>query len=96
MSVENIGTDPELSAMEKETTITAPNDTDWARIHSEIPTIIKWVYSIGESEIENTRRVEGQIVAVTAKIPKGVIKLQGKARKSDTHSQMVSYGGELE
>jgi hypothetical protein len=89
-----VGTDPELAAMEKETTLTIPNDTDTARIHSDVPTTIKWVLSVSESEIENYRTLEGQIVAVTATIPKGILKFQGKARKSDTHSQMVSYGDE--
>lgn len=88
----DVGSDPELSAMEKETTLTIPNDTDWARIHSEVPTVIKWVLSVSESEIEQYGTYDGEIVAVTAKIPKGILKLQGSSRKSDTHSQMVSYG----
>ncbi|MFO7936570.1 MAG: hypothetical protein R6V06_03070 [Kiritimatiellia bacterium] len=90
----SVGSDPELSAMEKETTLTFPNDTDTGRIHTEVPTVIKWVLSVSESEVENHRSVDGEIVAVTATIPKGIIKLQGSARKHDTHSQMVSYGDE--
>jgi len=90
----DVGTDPELAAMEKETTLTIPNDTDYARIHSDVPTTIKWVLSVSESEIKNHRTIDGEIVAVTARIPKGILKFQGKARKSDTHSQMVRYGDE--
>lgn len=91
-----VGTDDKLSAMEKETSVTFPNDTDMGRFHSEVPTTIKWVLSIEESEITDYRIVEGEIVSVTALIPKGVIKLQGSARKSNTHSQMVSYGDQRE
>jgi len=87
-----IGSDDALEAMEKETTLTIPNDTDCARIHSEVPTIIKWIGSIDGSTIESTRVVGGEIVAVTATIPKGILKFQATARKSNTHSQMVSYG----
>ncbi|AFH22258.1 hypothetical protein OSG_eHP20_00115 [environmental Halophage eHP-20] len=87
-----VGSDPQLSAMEKETTLTIPNDTDRARIHSEVPTVIKWVLSVSESEIEQYGTHDGEIVAVTATIPKGILKLQASARKSNTHSQMVSYG----
>lgn len=87
-----IGSDPELSSMEKETNVTFSNDTDYGRIHSEVPTTVKWILSIEESEVEDYRTVDGEIVAVTATIPKGIVKFQGTARKSNTHSQMVSYG----
>jgi len=85
--------DDGLGAMEKETAITCPNDTDYCHISSEVPTIIKWILSVEESTIKETRENdEGAIVGVTAQIPKGIIKLQGNSRKSHAHSQMVSYG----
>ena len=49
--------------------------------------------SVEESTVESARRNnEGEIVGVTGKIPKGIIKLQASARKSNYDSQMVSYG----
>ena len=87
-----IETDPMLGADEKETSITFPNDTDYGLFHSEVPTTIKWFLSVEESEVTDHRTVDGAIVSVTGTIPKGILKLQGNARKSDTHSQMVSYG----
>ena len=87
-----IEVDPQLSAAERETSLTFPKDRDEGLFHSEVPTTIKWVLSIEESTITDTRFVDGSIVAVTATVPKGVVKLQATARKSNTHSQMVSYG----
>ena len=91
-----VGTDPALEADEKETTLTAPNDQDYCIFFSEVPTHIKWVLSIEESELLRHRIYsdddETKVVAIKAKIPKGIIKLQKSARKSDTNSDMVSYG----
>ena len=91
-----VGTDPALEADEKETTLTAPNDQDYCIFFSEVPTHIKWVLSIEESELLRHRIYsdddETKVVAIKAKIPKGIIKLQKSARKSDTNGDMVSYG----
>jgi len=87
-----ITADDDLGAMEKETSLTFPNDVDYGRIHTDVPTLIKWVLSIDESDIEDYRLKEGAIVDVRAIIPKGIVKLQGNARKSNAHSQMATYG----
>lgn len=91
-----VGTDPALEAGEKETTITLPNDTDGGTIFSENPTVMKWILSVEESIITDYRLYSDgeteQIVAIKANIPKGILKLQKSARKSDTHGDMVSYG----
>lgn len=91
----DIGTDSDLNAQEKETTLSIPNDKDEAVIYSDIATVIKWMLSVEESEIKDYRIKDDTIVGLKAVIPKGIIKLQKNARKSDSHSQMVSYGGEL-
>lgn len=90
----SVGTDPDLDAIEKETTLTFPNDRETGRIYSDVPTMIKWVLSVSESEVVMSRVHEGEIVAVAARIPKGIVRLQGSARKSNAHSNMVSYGAE--
>lgn len=85
--------DSELSKEEKETTLVFPNDTGTGTIFTDVPTIMKWILSIVESEVIGVRINEsGKIIGVKAKIPKGVVKLQGDARQSNSHSQMVSYG----
>lgn len=90
---EEISSDPNLTAEEKETAMCFPNDLDDGTIYTEVPTIIKWVFSIEESKIRDVKRGdEGEIVGVDARIPKSIIKLQGNSRKSCGHSQMVSYG----
>lgn len=89
----DVTSDEDLLPEEKETNMTFPNDLDRGVIYTEVPTTIKWVLSIEESDLERVRiNDEGEIIGCRAKIPKGIIKLQGSARKSDSHSQMVSYG----
>lgn len=86
-------TDTKLSADERETAMTFPKKDDTGAVFSEVPTIIRWTQSIEEASFQWIRvNDSGAIVAATAQIPKGIIKLQGNARKSDTHSQMVTYG----
>jgi len=88
-----VRSDPSLGTEEKELRMVAPNDVDYCRVGTEIPTFIKWLQSIPTSTFESVRIDEhGAIVACRATIPKGVLKLQATARKSDQHSQMVSYG----
>lgn len=86
-------TDGALLPAEKELLVTCPNDVDYCRVTTEIPTFVKWLQSIEESSFDWVRTDEqGAIVACSATIPKGQLKLQGSARKSNQHSQMVSYG----
>lgn len=90
---EEIVSDPNLTAMEKEISICFPNDLDMGTIYTEVPTIIKWILSIEESVIKDVKRTErGEICGIDAKIPKSIVKLQGKSRKSCSHSHMISYG----
>lgn len=90
-----IAEDPALTPMEKETTLTFSKDREYGRFHTANRTGIKWVLSIEEAEILDYRTNDGTLVAVTADIPRGIVKLQGSARKSNHMSQMVTYGDEL-
>ena len=93
----DVGSDPALDPDEKETSLTFPNDTDHGTFYTEVPTMIKWVLSIEGSDIVDFREVDDVgLVAIKATIPKGYFKFQKSARKSMSHSQMVSYGGERE
>lgn len=84
----------DLSPMEKETVLTMPTDMDMALFSSEVSTTIKWFLSVEESIIEDYQTEDGSIVAVKGRVPKGNIKLQSSARKSNVESQMVAYGDE--
>jgi hypothetical protein len=88
-----VGSDPDLSPAEKETTLTAPTDLDRCRIHTEIPTHIRWVLSVEESEITDFRAVDGAVVSVTATIPKGLVSLKSTSRSTDQDAGMVTRGG---
>lgn len=83
---------PDLSAEEKETTITCDNDLELIRIHTDIPTHIKWVKSIPDGRVVQIKVVSDKLVGITADIPKGYLKLQATNRKSQTNGSMVSYG----
>jgi hypothetical protein len=88
-----VTSDAELIKEEKETSITFPNHIENGLFYSDVPTTIKWFLSVEESIVEDVRFNESsEIIAVKGKIPKGILKLQGNARKSNGHSQMVSYG----
>jgi len=89
----DVTADDDLGTMEKETSLTFPNDKDTGVLYSDVPTIIKWVQSVEESEPLGLHMGgSGEIMGVKARIPKSIVKLQGNSRKSDAHSDMVSYG----
>lgn len=85
--------DEGLLAQERELRMVTPWDKDYFHISTEIPTFIKWIQSVEEADPEWVRtNSEGQIIAVAATIPRGLVKLQSSSRKSNTPSQVVSYG----
>ena len=82
-----------LGTKEKETSITFSNDREMGSFYSEVSTTMKWFLSIEESVVDDVETDEsGRVIRVRGKIPKGIVKLKGKARKSNNDSQMVSYG----
>lgn len=92
-----VSSDGSLTSSEKELRMVCPNDVDHCTVSTEIPTIMKWLQSIEEASYTRVRTDgDGKIVGLTADIPKGIVKLQSTARKSDQHSQMVSYGPVIE
>ena len=88
-----VTSDNKLTKQEKETTINFPNDLDKGTFYSDVPTTVKWFLSVEESVVEGVRfDQKGKIIAAKGKIPKSIVRLQGNSRKSNSHSQMVSYG----
>lgn len=90
-----VGSDPDLSKEEKETTITVDNDREKFRIHTDIPTHIRWIRSIPDGRIVAFRTVNDTLVGVKADVPKGYLKLQSTNRKSQQNAAMVTYGDQL-
>lgn len=85
--------DEDLIASEKETTFAFPNDKDMGYFHSDVTTMVKWFLSVEGTEVNNVRMNErGEIIGIQGRIPKSIVKLQGNSRKSNEHSDMVSYG----
>jgi hypothetical protein len=88
-----VTSDTKLTKEEKETDICLPNDLERGTIFTEVPTVMKWIFSVNETEVSGVRMNDSnEIIAVEARIPKGIIKFQRNSRKSNSHSQMVSYG----
>lgn len=88
-----VESDPDLLAEEKELNLTFPNDGDHGYLYADVPVFIRWLQSIPPADPEWVRvNDEGALLAVSATIPKGIVKLQKQTRKSQTHSSMVSYG----
>lgn len=87
------GNDYFLASEEKETTLVFSNDKDFGTVFTEIRVHIDWVLGIEESEIEGVRlNNDGDVIAIKAKIPKGIVKFQASPRSSNYNSQMVSEG----
>lgn len=87
-----VGSHPDLTTEEKETTITVDNDREKVRIHSDIPVHIRWILSIPDGKVVGFNQVSEKLVGITADIPKGYLKLQSTNRKSQTNGSMVTYG----
>lgn len=88
-----IASDEKLKTEEKATNLSVTNDVDFVSFYSDIRTIVKWFLTVEESIVNYVRfNEDGKIIAVKGRIPKGIVKLQGQARKSNAHSQMVTYG----
>lgn len=88
-----VTSDDELLSQEKELRIVCPNDVDYCHIATEIPTIMKWIQSIEESEVEWVRtNSDSEIIAIAGKMPKGMMTLKSQSKKSNTHGSIVTYG----
>lgn len=91
----DIAEDPALTPDEKQLSLVTTKRGDEFRVHSELTAVTRYLLEHPEADVENTRTVDGTVVACTARIPHGLVKLQGKPRKSNAFSQLVS-GGELQ
>lgn len=90
--IPDVNEDPALSPEEKQVSLVTTKGEDYFRVHSEVTSVTRYLLKHPSAEIDSTREVDGSVVACTAKIPHGLVKLQGKPRKSDQFSQVVSQG----
>lgn len=84
-----VGSDPDLSSQEKEVTFHALNRDDKARMHSDVPTVTRYLLKHPEVDVVNRNIKDGRIVSVQADVPLGLLKLQKKRRKSDNWSSVT-------
>lgn len=87
--------DPGLDPDEREMNVRANSRDDWCVVYSEIPVVIRWVLSVPRSAVESYRIIEGDLVAIKAKVPKGQFKFQSTCRETDHNGGMVGYGDML-
>lgn len=83
-----------LDTMEQETSFSFSKDVDHVHMYTDIPTFMKWIFSIEETEILFVHMDEDDdaVIGCKAKIPKNYLKLQSSGRKNASHFSMVSYG----
>ena len=93
LNPEKAESDPDLTASERETLLRTARDESTWNIHTEDPTVMRYLIKHPSATIEHTRYgSEGQIYAVTAVIPKGLVGLRAKPSGEDHMSRVVSSG----
>lgn len=85
-----VGEDPDLLPEEKQVSLTTTKRDTQFTVHSEVATVTRWLVEHPAVEITNHRVVDGEIVAVTGTLPRGMVNLAPKPRKIDHFSAMLS------
>lgn len=81
--------DPNLTAAEKEVSLTFSRGDDRIRVHSEITTVTKWLDNHPEFN-EGFRRVtDGTVHAINGTLPLGCLSLKGSSRQSQQPSAVT-------
>lgn len=88
----SVKADPNIGGVEKETTIRFSKETDRMAVFTEVATFAKWLLSVEESELDQCRLHDGDVVALKGTVPKGMLHCKPESRKSQQHNTMVSYG----
>jgi len=87
----NVTEDNDLTPAEKEVMIRFDRDEQRLTVHSEIASVTKALRSRDDFEETHARRNEqDEIVAVTGKLPLGVLKIQQNEREYGSFSNVVS------
>jgi hypothetical protein len=84
--------DPALNTDEKQFSIVGVKSDERLCIYSEIGSVTRRVMNHPEATIEETREVDGTVVAVKATIPRSVLTIKSKSRSSDGWSDVISGG----
>ena len=90
LKAENVREDPDLSKMEKETTIRFPKDRDQAVLFSAEGPIIRGAIRHSHVQIESHNVREGSITSVRATLPIGLLLVKGEPRNDPGHSRVFS------
>lgn len=87
---ESVGSDPALTRVEQETTLTWAKDEQRVHVHSEIPGVASRLLQHPEFDTDETRVVDGQITRVAGTIPLGVLKISLEPRIHGSHAKVVT------
>lgn len=85
-----VAEDPALTPAEKGVNITAVKDDEEFTVHSEVASVTRFLLRHPAFEERNRRVVEGNIVAVTGRIPIGMVDLKPKPRQSNRFGRITS------
>ena len=87
---ENVREDPDLSKMEKETTIRFPKDRDHAVLFSAEGPIVRNSIRHPHVQIESHNVHEGSITSVRATLPIGLLLVKAEPRNDPGHSRVFA------
>lgn len=94
---DNVRSNPNLSADEKETCIVLPSNEDEGHLHSDQRTVMKWMIDNPNVTVTNVvKDDEGYIVGVQSTLPVGLVSLKGSPRKTNHVSSVVSRSWEAD
>jgi hypothetical protein len=88
--------DPNLTAAEKEVSVTFSRADDRIRVHSEIATVTKWLDKHPEFAERFRRVTDGTVHAINGTLPLGCLSLKGSSRKSQQPSAVTGVLPETE
>lgn len=88
----DVSEDPDLESHEKDLTLTTTKTEDGFTSHTDVATIARWFIKHPAVEVYRWRERDGECVGCTARLPRGLVKLQAKPRQSDRFSGLVSSG----
>ena len=86
----DVSEDSDLAPVEKQVSFTTTKEDEEFTVHSEVASITRYLIEHPAVEVRDARVVDGEVVAVTGRMPRGLMDLKGKPRKSNQFGRMPS------
>lgn len=86
----DVAEDSELRPEEKQVSLTTTKRDTSFRVHSEVSTVTAYLRDHPAAEMVDYRVEDGELVAITADIPRGLVDLKAKPRNTDQFGRLVT------